>query len=145
MSTFNGISPISGHVPGSMGSAVDKAAENAKIDKSAKDFESLLLSNWLQQAYSSFGSVPGGEEQDGLDAGKDQFQAIAMQSLGAAMTENGGVGIASIIAKHLHKTADASATDQAAEAASKEATKAQANAIFSTNPKLIEISGDTRR
>jgi Rod binding domain-containing protein len=86
---------------------VSEVTENNKIEKSAKDFESILLSNWLQQAEESFGSVPGGDDDD-ADPGKDQFQGIAMQSLGSSMTAAGGIGIAKMIAQALHK-ADAKA------------------------------------
>jgi len=81
-----------------------QASQNAKIDKSAKEFESLLLSNWLQSAYQSFGSIPGSEDGDDLDSGKEQFQGIAMQSLGSAMSAAGGIGIARMIADFLHKS-----------------------------------------
>lgn len=83
------------------------ATENSKIEKSAKDFESILLGSWLQQAEQSFGSLPGGDDDDDADAGKDQFQGLAMQSLGNSMTAAGGIGIAKMIAKQLHKAADA--------------------------------------
>jgi Rod binding domain-containing protein len=81
------------------------AAENSKIEKSAKDFESILLGSWLQQAEQSFGSLPGGDDDD-ADPGKEQFQGIAMQSLGSSMTAAGGIGIAKMIARQLHKAAD---------------------------------------
>jgi len=35
-----------------------------KIEKSAKEFESILLGSWLQQAEKSFGSLPGGDDED---------------------------------------------------------------------------------
>jgi len=82
------------------------ALEDAKIEKSATDFESILLSSWLQQAEQSFGSVPGGDDED-ADSGKDQYMGIAMQSLGASMTASGGVGIAKMISTSLHKAEDA--------------------------------------
>jgi Rod binding domain-containing protein len=85
------------------------AAENSKIDKSAKDFESILLASWLQQAEQSFATVPGGEDDDDADAGKEQMMGIAMQAMGAAMAGNGGIGIAKMIARQLHKAADATA------------------------------------
>jgi Rod binding domain-containing protein len=81
--------------------------ENSKIEKSAKDFESILLGSWLQQAEQSFGSLPGGDDDDDADAGKEQFQGMAMQQLGNSMTAAGGIGIAKMIAKQLHKAADA--------------------------------------
>jgi Rod binding domain-containing protein len=87
--------------------AASAATENTKIEKSAKDFESILLGSWLQQAEQSFGSVPGGDGDDDTDPGKDQFQGIAMQSLGASMTASGGIGIAKMISTQLHKAEDA--------------------------------------
>lgn len=83
------------------------SAENAKIDKSSKDFESILMSSWLQQAEQSFGSLPGSDDEDDADSGKEQFQGIAMQSLGASLSASGGIGIAKMIAKSLHKAEDA--------------------------------------
>jgi Rod binding domain-containing protein len=82
-------------------------ADDSKIEKSAKDFESILLGSWLQQAEQSFGSLPGGDDDEDADAGKDQLQGIAMQSLGSSMTAAGGIGIAKMIAKQLHKAVDA--------------------------------------
>ena len=90
-----------------LGQAPSSTKDDAKIEKSAKDFESILLSNWLQQAEQSFGSLPGSENEDDLDSGKEQFQGIAMQSLGASLTASGGIGIAKMIAKSLHKAEDA--------------------------------------
>jgi len=87
--------------------ASPSATVNAKIEKSAKDFESILLGSWLQQAQQSFGSLPGGDDEEDADSGKDQFQSIAMQSLGASLTASGGIGIAKMIAKSLHKAEDA--------------------------------------
>jgi Rod binding domain-containing protein len=84
----------------------NKPTDDAKIEKSSRDFESILLGSWLQQAEQSFGSVPGGDEEEDEDAGKDQFQGIAMQSLAGSLTASGGIGIAKMIAEHLHKAAD---------------------------------------
>lgn len=80
---------------------------NRKIDQSAREFEALLLTNWLQHAYESFGAVPGGDGESDMDSGHDQFQAIAMNSLGEAISAAGGIGIAKMIAGRLHKSEDA--------------------------------------
>jgi Rod binding domain-containing protein len=82
--------------------------EGAKIEKSAKDFESLLLSNWLSEAENSFAKMPGSDEED-EDPGKEQFMGMAMQSLGTSLTAAGGIGLAKMIANQLHTTADAEA------------------------------------
>jgi Rod binding domain-containing protein len=80
--------------------------EDAKIDKAGKDFESILLGSWLQQAENSFGSVPGGDPDDDGSSGKDQFQGIAMQALSTSLTKSGGIGIAKMISQHLHEAAN---------------------------------------
>ena len=115
MANVSAFGSISGAVIGPLASsaslvmrqAASAATENSKIEKSAKDFESILLGSWLQQAEQSFGSVPGGDGDDNEDAGKEQFQSIAMQSLGTSMTASGGIGIAKMISKQLHKAEDA--------------------------------------
>ncbi len=89
--------------------------ENAKIEKSARDFESILLGSWLQQAEKSFASVPGGEEEDDEDPGKDQFQSMGMQSLAGSLVASGGIGMAKMIAGQLHRIEDASSPQAAGE------------------------------
>jgi len=93
--------------------AGSRATVDSKIEKSSKDFESILLGSWLQQAEQSFGSVPGGDGDDDADAGKEQFQGMAMQSLGTSMTAAGGIGIAKMISKQLHKAQDAEVAGEA--------------------------------
>jgi Rod binding domain-containing protein len=80
-----------------------KAANDsfAKIDKAAKDFESILLGEWLEKAEKSFASVPGADPDQDNDPGHDQFQTIGCQFLGEALSKAGGIGIASMISKHL--------------------------------------------
>ncbi len=78
------------------------AQEVAKVAKAGKDFESILLGTWLQQAEQSFAKVPGGDgDDDDDDSGKDQFQGIAMQALAGSLTASGGIGIAKMITAHL--------------------------------------------
>jgi Rod binding domain-containing protein len=106
------ISPLTTQTDKLLHHQTPEATENSKIEKSAKDFESILLGNWLQHAEDSFGSVPGEDDDDDADPGKDQLQGIAMQSLGSSMTAAGGIGIAKMIATQLHK-ADAKAASPA--------------------------------
>ena len=81
-------------------------AENGRIDKSAKEFESMLLSNWLQQAEQSMATVPGAEDDDDGTSGRDQMMSLGVQSLATSMVSSGGIGIAAMIAKALHSAAD---------------------------------------
>jgi Rod binding domain-containing protein len=85
------------------------AREDAKINKAGKDFESILLGSWLQQAEQSFAKVPGGDGDDDDDSSKDQFQGIAMQALAGSLTASGGIGIAKMITQHLHEASDKAA------------------------------------
>jgi Rod binding domain-containing protein len=86
---------------------------DAKIDKSAQEFESMLLSTWLQQAESSMATVPGAEDDE--DAGaREQMMSLGVQSLSNAMAASGGIGIGKMIAKSLH--ASAAKTEGAAPA-----------------------------
>jgi Rod binding domain-containing protein len=88
------------------GSKDTDPGNSAKIQKSAREFEAVLLSHWLEQAEQSFASVPGSNEDPDQDPGKDQFHAIAMQAVGTALTGgHGGLGIAAMVAKHLEAQA----------------------------------------
>jgi Rod binding domain-containing protein len=84
------------------------AGLDQKISKSAKEFESLLLTNWLQAAEQSFGTVPGEDADE--DPGKEQFQSFSIQSLAAEVTKAGGIGLASSIERQLRHAAGAAAT-----------------------------------
>jgi Rod binding domain-containing protein len=112
MQNISALGSISGVDTGPLAGKADQlirqsasSIANKKIDKSAKDFESILLGSWLQQAEQSFASVPGGDDED-ADSGKEQFQGIAMQQLGASMTAAGGIGISKMISASLHKAED---------------------------------------
>ena len=99
-----------------------KAANDsfAKIDKAARDFESILLGEWLQKAEKSFATVPGTDPDQDSDSGHDQFESIGCQFLGEALSKAGGIGIASMISKHL-KAVEASrhAEEESSEGASR--------------------------
>lgn len=91
------------------------ANDDKKIDKSAKDFEAILLGNLLQGAEDSFAKVPGTDEEDAdSDPGSTQFVSMAMQSLGTSLSGSGGIGIAKMIAKTLHRTEDFAAQQKEA-------------------------------
>lgn len=87
--------------------AAPSAKQDAKIEKAGKDFESILLGSWLQQAEQSFAKVPGGDGEEDDDSSKDQFQGIAMQALAGSLTASGGIGIAKMITEHLRSAAGA--------------------------------------
>ncbi len=78
-----------------------KAEDATRIDKSARDFESILVGSWLQQAEQSFATVPGGTDDEDA-AGREQMMSLGVQSLASSMTALGGIGIAKMVAKSLH-------------------------------------------
>ena len=73
----------------------------SKIDKAARDFESILVGQWLEQAEKSFASVPGTNPDQDNDSGHDQFQSIACQSLAQGMSKTGKFGIAEMLNRQL--------------------------------------------
>jgi len=83
----------------------NSAADSAKIDKGAKDFESILVGSWLQQAEQSFATVPGADDED-QDVGRDSMMSFGVQTLATSMANSGGIGIAKMVAKAMHAAAD---------------------------------------
>src|SRR5580698_11242815 len=73
----------------------------SKIEKGSKQFEEMLLSNWLQQAEQSFATVPGADDDDD-GGGKSQLMSMGVQSLADSLVASGGIGIAAMISKALH-------------------------------------------
>lgn len=66
-----------------------------RLATAAKQFESVLLGQWLQDAQSSFATVPGGDED--TDSGGQQMQGFATQQLATSLTASGGIGIAKLV------------------------------------------------
>jgi Rod binding domain-containing protein len=85
---------------------------DGKIEKSAQEFESMLLSNWLQQAEQSMATVPGAEDDEDAP-GRDQMMSLGVQQLANSLAASGGIGIGKMIAKALHKAADQAAAPAA--------------------------------
>ncbi len=105
-STLNAQSDLLvGRAKNALATGTSASREDSKIEKAGKDFESILLGSWLQQAEQSFAKVPGGDGDDDDDSSKDQFQGIAMQALAGSLTAAGGIGIAKMIIDHLHSAA----------------------------------------
>jgi Rod binding domain-containing protein len=101
------------HMIGQLNS-LKTSKDNSKIEKSAQEFESMLLSTWLQQAEQSMGTVPGADDDDESGGTREQMMSLGVQSLSTALAASGGIGIGKMIAHALHAAADrASAANQA--------------------------------
>jgi Rod binding domain-containing protein len=98
------------------GAAPRKLTDDAKIDKSAQQFEAILVGTWLNEAEQSFASVPGGDTD--RDAGGEQMMSLGVQSLSTSMAASGGLGIGKMIAKAMHAAADREKAGVSASAAS---------------------------
>ena len=95
--------------------AQSPATSPDRIDKASRDFESILVGEWLNQAEKSFATVPGTDPDQQNDSGHDQFQSIACQSLAQGLSKTGGFGIAAMISKQL-KAAQANHQQPAVQA-----------------------------
>jgi Rod binding domain-containing protein len=95
------------------------SGDDVKIRKSSKDFEAMLLGTWLQQAESSFASVPGGDDDD--DSQRGQITGFGVQSLSNFLAQSGKFGLGNMIEhameKMAHKQAAAQSDDLATDAA----------------------------
>lgn len=97
----------------------------------AKEFESMLLTQWLQAAETTFASTPGADDDaDGADL---QMKGYAVQALAKGITEAGGIGLSSLVAQALSKE------PAGAEHTSVDATRMQAKAAT-----IAEASGEQR-
>jgi Rod binding domain-containing protein len=76
-----------------------------KIEKGSKEFESILLGSWLQQAEQSFSTLPGADDDD-KDVASDSVMSFGVQALSTSMAASGGIGIAKMVAKAMHAAAD---------------------------------------
>ena len=73
------------------------------VRHAAGEFESILLNQWLEGAESTFGSVPGGDEDQ--DAGDAQMKSFATPALAKGITAAGGVGLAGLVSDALARHA----------------------------------------
>ena len=90
--------------------------DDAKIEKGAREFESILVGSWLQQAEQSFATLPGAE--DGEDPGRDQMMSLGVETLSKSLAAAGGIGIGKMIARAMHANADKAKAQQTASAVS---------------------------
>jgi Rod binding domain-containing protein len=88
--------------PAATSVGANSSTNAASLSSAAKEFESVLLGQWLKDAESTFGTVPGNEEDD---AGGEQMKEFAVQHVATAITNTGGIGIAPMVEKALAKQA----------------------------------------
>jgi len=87
------------HIPSTATIGSKTSVADPKIASAASEFESVLLGQWMKDAESSFGSVPGGDEDE--DAAGEQMNGFGMQYLASQIVKAGGIGIAPMVEKAL--------------------------------------------
>jgi Rod binding domain-containing protein len=68
----------------------------SKLTKAAREFESILLQNWLEKMNQSF----AGADQS-QDAAHDTVSSLGTQAISTALAARGGIGIASMLLRQL--------------------------------------------
>lgn len=110
-----------------------------KVANASREFESVLLGEWLQQAEESFGSVPGQEDDD---AGAGQVKNFAMQHLAQEITKSGGIGISKIVEEALMRSVSLSHVAPDTTAKSGNDTNAQSSHVSRVAPGSISGSSN---
>jgi Rod binding domain-containing protein len=72
---------------------------NRKVLRAAREFEAQLIGSVFGSLEKTFTSIGAPES----DPGAENYQAMAMQALGQGLAAKGGIGIASLISRHLLK------------------------------------------
>jgi len=84
-------------IPNRQAPAVDRGfAASPKLVKSAREFEAILLQDWLEKMNQS---VAGLEENQ--DAAHDTLSVLGTQAIARALADRGGIGIARMILRQL--------------------------------------------
>jgi len=86
-----------------LGSVARSKPADSKLQKSAQQFEAILIAKWLEDAEASFAKLPGEDNDPDADPGQDQFRSMAQQFLAENLSAAGGLGIAAMIVKHLQQ------------------------------------------
>jgi Rod binding domain-containing protein len=74
-----------------------------KLRRAAAEFESLLISNLLKSMKSTF---TDSDDDQSTDAAHDTLEDFGTRAMSTALANAGGLGIGSLILKHLEPTPD---------------------------------------
>jgi Rod binding domain-containing protein len=89
------MSPAISGLTGLATAAATTPAPSPKVVKAATDFESMLISKWLEEVQQ------GLDEESSDDAGHDTCMSIAAEALAQGVTAAGGLGLSRMLLKHL--------------------------------------------
>jgi Rod binding domain-containing protein len=71
-------------------------AASPKLVKAAREFEAILLQNWLEKMNKSMAS-----DSDSQDAAHDTITSMGAQAVATALSARGGIGLAGMLLQHL--------------------------------------------
>jgi Rod binding domain-containing protein len=86
---------ITSVVPSALAALTTAPAASKKVVKAASDFETMLISKWLEQVQQ------GVDDDNKDDAGHDTCMSLAGEALAQGVTAAGGLGLARVLLKHL--------------------------------------------
>ena len=114
-----------------------------RVERAAREFESILLTQWLEQAHSAFAGVPGGDEQQEDDDGAGQLRSLGMQALAAGVSKAGGLGIARMILNQMQKHGQPNTTEPEPVAPSRYLQPSPSETILKTPQKETNILSES--
>jgi len=79
------------------GRAESSGAKSSRLEKSAREFEAMLLQSWLEKMNQSFAGVDKSQ-----DAAHDTVSSLGTQAIAKALAARGGIGIAEMILRQVH-------------------------------------------
>ena len=88
---------------GTLRSAPLKPAADAKLQRAAGEFESMLLSNLWKSMKSTFASEDSedSEDSESTDPARDSFDQMGIDAMSSAVGKAGGLGLGRLILQHL--------------------------------------------
>jgi Rod binding domain-containing protein len=93
-----GINQIAAAVGHNVENEVRPAADKEKLEKAAKQFEALVLSQMLKSAREA---TPGGLMGDGGDQASSTLSGMAEEHFAQALAAQGGLGLARMVTQGL--------------------------------------------
>lgn len=103
--SLTGLSSLTSLQARALDGSVRQTDEPERVEKAASEFESLLITQLLQSMRSESGWLGTGEDQ-----ASSSLVELAEQQLASAMSSQGGLGLAKLVAQGLRTTADQTAS-----------------------------------
>jgi Rod binding domain-containing protein len=79
-----------------LGGQSNGTGASPKLVKAAREFEAILLQNWLEKMNKTMAG-----DTESQDAAHDTISSMGAEAVAAALSERGGIGIASMLERRL--------------------------------------------